>query len=67
MKQAEQEFTTALKTSPRDAKALSGLGYVRMKEQNFSEAVSLFEQAAALQPNNKTLASALETARFWIT
>jgi cellulose synthase operon protein C len=65
LKEAEQAFTAILKSSPRDAKALSGLGYVRMNEQNFSEAVSLFERAAALQPKNKTVADALETARFW--
>jgi tetratricopeptide (TPR) repeat protein len=65
LKQADQEFTTALKTAPRDARALSGLGYVRMKEQNFTEAASLFEQASALQPKNKDISDALETAKFW--
>lgn len=65
LKQAEQEFAAEIKAAPRDSKALSGLGYVRMKEQNFAEAASLFQQALTADPKNKTLASALETATFW--
>ncbi len=65
LKDAEQDFTSALKSSPRDAAALSGLGYIRMKEDNFSAAVPLFEQANAAKPKNKAISGALETAKFW--
>jgi cellulose synthase operon protein C len=65
LKDAEGDFSSALKTAPRDPAALSGLGYVRMKEQDFSAAVPLFEQASAAKPKDKSISSALETAKFW--
>jgi tetratricopeptide (TPR) repeat protein len=42
---AEQHFTAALKSSPLNASALSGLGFVRMKEERFGDAVSYFERS----------------------
>jgi tetratricopeptide (TPR) repeat protein len=63
--QAGQAFSAALKLSPKNSKALSGLGFVRMKQQDFAAAVPLFEQALAADNKNKSISEALQTARFW--
>ncbi len=63
--QAERAFSAALKIAPKNPKALSGLGFVRMKQQDFAAAVPLFEQALAADAKNKSISEALQTARFW--
>lgn len=40
-------------------------GFVRMKQQNFQDAVQLFEKAKRLSPEDKAINDGLETTRFW--
>ena len=64
--QAEELFEK-LRSNPEGTTAgLIGLGYVRMKEQNFSGAVEAFEDAKSRStaPNPK-LDQSLTTSRFW--
>jgi cellulose synthase operon protein C len=62
---ARREFQSLLNKQPRNAAALSGMGYVSMKQQDFSSAVSYFERARAAGVRN--LDTPLNTSRFWLT
>jgi Tfp pilus assembly protein PilF len=46
-REAQQRFEAILKTSPDSSGALAGLGFVRMKQQAFAEALELFQNAKA--------------------
>ena len=63
--EAESRFKAILAAEPQNPKALAGMGYVRMQQGNFPGAIGFLEQARQLTPNDKGLASALDTARFW--
>ncbi len=63
---AEKRFKAILATDPENAKALAGMGYVRMEQGNFSGALSFLEQAKHDSSNDKGLDAALDTARFWL-
>jgi len=63
--EAQEHFETALKESPKSVGALSGLGFVVMKKEDFDSAVDYFERAKAIAPANKQIPDALLTARFW--
>src|SRR5574340_80160 len=65
IKDAETHFESILKTSPRSPGSLAGMGFVRMKQEDFGSATEYFEAAKAAEPDNKLVAEALETARFW--
>ena len=65
--EAEHQFHAALAASPHDAQALSGLGYVRMRQRSFPEAVELLEQAHQAGATGKGLDDALALSRFWQT
>jgi tetratricopeptide (TPR) repeat protein len=63
--EAETRFKAILAKSPENAKALAGIGYVRMQQGNFSGAISYLEQARQEDSNDKNLNAALDTSRFW--
>jgi tetratricopeptide (TPR) repeat protein len=52
MAEASEELSTALKLDPRSALVLSTLGFVRMAEQRFDEAVRTEEEALAIDPGH---------------
>jgi tetratricopeptide (TPR) repeat protein len=62
---AEKHFQAALKDTPHNSAPLSGMGYVRLKQEDFHAAVGFFELALEAEPKNKSVADALATARFW--
>ncbi len=62
---AEDRFHKALHTHPQSAGALAGLGYVRMKQENFEDAAKNFEAARAISPQNKNINDGYHTAKFW--
>ena len=66
METAEASFTKVLRQSPNDANAISGLGYVRLDQERFSEALSLFDHARALAPQRQDVRDGYEAARFWL-
>jgi len=64
--EAELQFEQLRSQSPADPKILSGLGFVRMKRQDFAGAQKLFEEAKAASANSdRTIDQALSTATFW--
>jgi tetratricopeptide (TPR) repeat protein len=63
--EAETRFKAILAGEPGDSKALAGMGYVRMQQGNFLGAISFLERAKLNNSDDKGLAAALDTARFW--
>ena len=62
---AESRFKAILATQPDSARALAGMGYIRMQQSNFGSAVSFLEQAQQNGAKDSGLAPALATAHFW--
>ena len=64
---AELRFKAILASDPQNARALAGLGYVRMQQSNFGGAISFLEQAKQNGARDADVDSALSTARFYYT
>ena len=64
---AESRFKAILATEPDNARALAGLGYIRMQQSNFGAAMSFLEQAKQNGAKDPGLDPAIATARFWFT
>lgn len=63
---AQTRLEQVLQDSPRSVAAMSGLGYVAMKREDFAGAAEYFEVASAASPKNKQIQTALESARFFL-
>ena len=61
--EAEQQFKALLAKDPKNAKALSGMGYVFLKRGDFTQAEDYLEKGRAAGATR--LDGALSTARFW--
>ena len=55
----------ATELAPRWAKGWARLGAAAYAQEQYGEAVQAYENAARLEPSNKTLAAALEKARLF--
>ncbi|MEZ5396691.1 MAG: tetratricopeptide repeat protein [Bryobacterales bacterium] len=62
---AEKAFLETLRTTPRSAGALAGLGYVRMKQERFENAEEYLRRSLELAPDDQVAQEALTTSRFW--
>ena len=62
--EAELLFKAILTRDPQSARALAGMGYVRMQQSNFAGAMSFFAQATQSGAHDSSLDAALESARF---
>ncbi|MGA9567061.1 MAG: cellulose synthase subunit BcsC-related outer membrane protein [Candidatus Korobacteraceae bacterium] len=63
---AEANFQEALKRNAKSASALSGMGFVRLKQEDFSGAIEYFEKAKVTSPTEAAkVASFLALAHFW--
>jgi tetratricopeptide (TPR) repeat protein len=63
---AQATFERMLRGTPNDANALAGLGFVRLSQKRFDEALTLFERARTLAPRRpEDVAEGAQTARFW--
>jgi tetratricopeptide (TPR) repeat protein len=63
---AAAEFNEVLRHSPNDANAIAGLGFVRLDQKRFSEALSLFEQARTLAQERQDVREGYGNAKFWL-
>jgi cellulose synthase operon protein C len=63
--EAELRFKAILARDPENARALAGLGYVRMQQSNFGGAISFLEQAKHDGARDAGLDAALESAQFY--
>ena len=66
METAAASFNKVLRQSPKDVNAITGLGYVRLNEKNFSEALSLFDRARVSAPQRQDVRDGYDAARFWL-
>jgi tetratricopeptide (TPR) repeat protein len=66
METAAASFNKVLRQSPNDVNAITGLGYVRLNEKSFSEALGLFDRARALAPQRQDVRDGYDAARFWL-
>ena len=65
--EAEARFKALLAKDSNDARALAGMGYVRMNQQNFGGAISFLEQAKQEGATDKGLDANLSTSRYYYT
>ncbi|HLY40344.1 MAG TPA: cellulose synthase subunit BcsC-related outer membrane protein [Terracidiphilus sp.] len=63
---AAARFNEVLRNSPNDVNAITGLGYVRLNQKRFSDALSLFDHARTLAPQKQDARDGYDTARFWL-
>ncbi len=62
---AQQMFAEMNEAQPTNPRVLAGLGFLRMKQSNFSEAVAYFERAEQNGLRIPLIAQSLATSRFW--
>ncbi len=63
---AEANFEEALKRNPKSGSALAGMGFVRLKQEDFNAAIEYFEKAKVASPADAArIAPFLATAHFW--
>jgi tetratricopeptide (TPR) repeat protein len=62
---AEVTFDDVLRRSPKDVNAMAGLGFVRLDQKRFDEALSLFDKARTLDPQRADVREGHETAQYW--
>jgi cellulose synthase operon protein C len=65
LSEAELRFKAILAKDPENARALAGMGYVRMQQSNFGGAISFLEQAKQDGARDAGLDAALESAHFY--
>ena len=64
---AQQRFMELLRKDPANSRAAAGMGFLRMQQSNFPEAIRYFTQAEVRGYRSATVESALATSRFWAT
>src|ERR1035437_3670844 len=64
--EAQARLEQVLQESPRSVAAMSGLGYIAMKREDFAGAEEYSEVASAAAPKDKQIQTALESARFFL-
>lgn len=67
LEEAQQRFQALHAAEPNNARVLAGLGFLRMKQSNFAEAMSDFEQAQHNGLRSELIEQSLSAARFWNT
>jgi len=63
---ADANFQEALKRNPKSGSALAGMGFVRLKQEDFNAAIEYFEKAKSISSTDAAkIAPYLATAHFW--
>ena len=65
--EAEKRFAAILSTEPNDGRAEAGMGFVRMQQNNYADAISYLNKAEADGDKDRTVEDGLSAARFWLT
>jgi tetratricopeptide (TPR) repeat protein len=66
LEDASNRFASLLAKYPNNGRLLAGMGFLRMRQQDFSGAVSYLEQAQANGYKDKSVQDALADSRFWL-
>jgi tetratricopeptide (TPR) repeat protein len=65
--EAEARFQAMLNKDEKDPRAAAGMGFVRMQQNNFADAISYLEQAETNGFKDSSVSEGLATSRFWFT
>ncbi|WP_446742163.1 cellulose synthase subunit BcsC-related outer membrane protein [Silvibacterium acidisoli] len=65
--EAQSRFLAIEEKNPDNPRALAGMGFVRMKQGNFADAIGYLEQAQQHGANDKAVSDALNTSHFWFS
>ena len=65
--EAESRFQVMLEKNPANARAAAGLGFLRMQQKNFGQAISYLVQAEQNGFRDHSVIEGLATSRFWYT
>jgi tetratricopeptide (TPR) repeat protein len=65
--EAERRFSELLAKDPNNGRVVAGMGFLRMRQQNFGAAISYLEQAKADGYQAASVEDALQNSRFWYT
>ena len=65
--EAEKRFTAILDEEPNNGRVAAGMGFLRMQQKNFGDAVTYLEKAEADGFKESTVVDALATSHFWFT
>jgi tetratricopeptide (TPR) repeat protein len=63
--EAQSRFAAINASQPKNPRALAGLGFVKMKQGDFTGAITYLEQAQQNGLHDKAVESSLVTSRFW--
>ena len=63
--EAGKRFTALLQQEPDNGRVEAGMGFLRMRQQNFGDAIGFFTQAEQHGYKAKTVEDALAASRFW--
>ncbi|MBU3628879.1 cellulose synthase subunit BcsC-related outer membrane protein [Polynucleobacter sp. AP-Reno-20A-A9] len=64
---AEAPLMDTLKVRPKDYLALGGMGVIRMRQSNYEEAVTYYQKALTLNPENGgKWKSLISTSEYWL-
>jgi tetratricopeptide (TPR) repeat protein len=64
--EANQLFIELLQKDPTNSRAAAGMGFLRMRQQDFASAITYFTQAEQNGYRPKIVEDALATSRFWL-
>ncbi|MGA3332979.1 MAG: cellulose synthase subunit BcsC-related outer membrane protein [Terracidiphilus sp.] len=65
--EADKRFTELLQQEPNNGRVEAGMGFLRMRQQNFGDAIGYFTQAEQHGYKAETVENALAASRFWQT
>jgi tetratricopeptide (TPR) repeat protein len=65
--EAQERFLALQTEQPDNPRVLAGLGFLRMKQSNFTAAIDLLDQAEKNGLHRRDVDDALKTSRFWAT
>ncbi len=64
--EADRLFTALLQKDPTNSRAAAGMGFLRMRQQDFASAITFFMQAEQSGYKAKIVEDALANSRFWL-
>jgi len=67
LQEAETRFQAMLDKNEKDARAAAGMGFLRMQQSNFGDAISYLSQAQQNGFGDRSVVEGLATSRFWYT
>src|SRR5262249_57458662 len=63
---AQNKLEEVLRQTPDDVNALAGLGFVRLDQKRFDQALTMFDRARTRAPQRADVREGYTTAKFWL-